>query len=158
MELITGRKAIDESLPDENQHLVAWFRRMLINKDTFPKAIDPNLDLSKETLSSIITVAELAGHCSSREPYQRPDMSHVVNVLSSLAELWKPTEPTDPEDIYGINYEMTLPQALEKWQALEGMSSLDDLYCRLGTNDNTETSIPNRPSGFAASFTSTEGR
>ncbi|XP_073142751.1 receptor protein kinase TMK1-like [Henckelia pumila] len=158
MELITGRKAIDETLPDENQHLVAWFRRMLINKDTFSKAIDPHLDLNKETLSSIITVAELAGHCSSREPYQRPDMGHVVNVLSSLAELWKPTEPADPEDVYGIDYDMTLPQALKKWQAFEGMSYLDDPYSQLGTNDNTGTSIPNRPSGFAVSFTSTDGR
>ncbi|KAA8532433.1 hypothetical protein F0562_032466 [Nyssa sinensis] len=92
MELITGRKAIDETQPEESVHLVAWYRRMHVNKDTFQKAIDPTIDLDEETLASVSTVAELAGHCCSREPYQRPDMSHAVNVLSSLAELWKPAD------------------------------------------------------------------
>ncbi|KAK4423360.1 Receptor protein kinase TMK1 [Sesamum alatum] len=146
------------TLPEESQHLVPWFRRMLINKDAFPKAIDPAIDLNKETLASLSTVAELAGHCTAREPYQRPDMGHAVNVLSSLAELWKPTEPVDPEDMYGIDYDMTLPQALKKWQALEGMSGMDASSSYLGSSDNTQTSIPTRPSGFADSFTSSDGR
>ncbi|CAI9761949.1 unnamed protein product [Fraxinus pennsylvanica] len=152
MEMITGSKALDETLPDDRQHLVPWFRRVLLDKDNFRKAIDPTLDLHEETLASINTVAELAGHCCAREPYQRPDMGHAVNVLSSLAELWKPTEPTDPDDVYGIDYDMTLPQAVKKWQALEGMSGMD------GSTDNTQMSIPTRPSGFADSFTSADGR
>ncbi|KAL3502103.1 hypothetical protein ACH5RR_036552 [Cinchona calisaya] len=155
MELITGRKALDESQPEESAHLVPWFRRMQIGED-FKKAIDPTIHLDEETLASINTVAELAGHCCAREPHQRPDMSHAVNVLSSLAELWKPSEP-DPDDIYGIDYEMTLPQAVKKWQALEGMSSVENTSF-IGSTDNTQTSIPTRPSGFADSFTSTDGR
>uniref|UniRef100_A0A5B6Z495 non-specific serine/threonine protein kinase n=1 Tax=Davidia involucrata TaxID=16924 RepID=A0A5B6Z495_DAVIN len=158
MELITGRKAIDETRQEESVHLVAWFRRMHINKDTFRKAIDPTIDLDEETLASVSTVAELAGHCCAREPYQRPDMSHAVNVLSSLAELWKPADP-DSEDMYGIDLDMTLPQALKKWQALEGSSGIDGSSSSyLGSTDNTQTSIPNRPSGFADSFTSADGR
>ncbi|KAL1568658.1 mitogen activated protein kinase [Salvia divinorum] len=161
MEIITGRKALDESFPDDRQHLVPWFRRMLINKDTFRKAIDQTIEVTEETFGSICTVGELAGHCSAREPYQRPDMGHVVNVLSSLAELWKPSEPADPDDMYGIDYDMTLPQVLKKWQALEGMSLIDGdatSSSYLGSNDNTQTSIPIRPSGFADSFTSADGR
>ncbi|KAJ4973052.1 hypothetical protein NE237_006226 [Protea cynaroides] len=142
MELITGRKALDENLPEDSMHLVTWFRRMHNNKDTFREAIDPTIDLTEETLASISTVAELAGHCCAREPYQRPDLGHSVNVLSSLAELWRPSDP-DSEHIYGINHEMTLPQALKKWQAIM---------------DNTQTSIPTRPSGFVESFTSADGR
>lgn len=157
METITGRKALDENLPEESQHLVPWFRRMLLSKETFHKAIDPDMDIDEETLASISTVAELAGHCSAREPYQRPDMGHAVNVLSSLAELWKPSEPADPDDIYGIDYDMTLPQAVKKWQALEGMSGIDSSSV-FGSNENTQTSIPTRPSGFADSFTSSDGR
>nr|UKD60041.1 receptor kinase TMK1-like protein [Centaurium erythraea] len=156
MELISGRKALDESQPEDSVHLVPWFRRMQMNKETFQKAIDPAIDLSEETLASISTVAELAGHCCAREPHQRPDMSHAVNVLSSLAELWKPVE-TDPDDIYGIDYDMTLPQALKKWQAFEGMSGVDG-SSYMGSSDNTQTSIPTRPSGFADSFTSADGR
>ncbi|XWS22951.1 hypothetical protein CRYUN_Cryun29cG0079800 [Craigia yunnanensis] len=157
MELITGRKALDETQPEESVHLVTWFRRMYVNKDTFRKAIDETIQLDEETLASISTVSELAGHCCAREPYQRPDMSHVVNVLSSLAELWKPAEP-DSDDIYGIDLELSLPQALKKWQAFEGNSNLDDSSSFLASTDTTQTSIPCRPSGFADSFASEDAR
>ncbi|XP_024988305.1 receptor protein kinase TMK1-like [Cynara cardunculus var. scolymus] len=150
MELITGRRALDETQPDESIHLVQWFRKMHINKDTFRKAIDPALDLDEEALASVGKVAELAGHCCAREPYQRPEMSHVVNVLSSLAELWKPSE-LDPDEIYGIDLNTTLPQAVKKWQELEGMSGIDDSLV-IGSGESTQTSIPSQPSGFGNSF------
>ncbi|KAJ1387840.1 Serine-threonine/tyrosine-protein kinase, catalytic domain [Sesbania bispinosa] len=160
MEMITGKKAIDNSQSEENIHLVTWFRRMLLNKDSFRKVIDPTMDVDEEALESLRTVAELAGHCSAREPYQRPDMGHVVNVLAPLVEIWKPAEP-DADDIYGIDLDMTLPQALTKWQAFEGRSTIDlssSSSSILTSGDNTQSSIPTRPSGFAASFTSSDGR
>ncbi|KAL6959631.1 mitogen activated protein kinase [Sarracenia purpurea var. burkii] len=161
MELITGRKALDESQPEESMHLVTWFRRMHVENDTFRKVIDSAIiDLTEETLASISTVAELAGHCCAREPYQRPDMGHAVNVLSSLVELWKPSDQNS-EDIYGIDLEMPLPQALKKWQAFEGRnidSSSSSSSSFLPSLDNSQTSIPTRPNGFAESFTSADGR
>ncbi|CAL5400088.1 unnamed protein product [Camellia sinensis] len=102
MELITGRKALDQTQKEESVHLVTWFRRMHNKKDTFRKAIDPTIDLDEETVASVSTVAELAGHCCARASSQRPDMGHAVNVLSSLTELWKPSDP-DADDIYGID-------------------------------------------------------
>ncbi|KAF7808541.1 receptor protein kinase TMK1-like [Senna tora] len=159
MEMITGRRALDNTQPEENLHLVTWFRRMLINKDTFQKAIDPTIDVNEETLPSISTVAELAGHCCAREPYQRPDMGHAVNVLAPLVEVWKPTE-SNPDDVGGIDLEMSLPQALKKWQAFEGMSTTMDHESSsfLTNGDSTQSSIPTRPPGFGASFTSSDGR
>ncbi|PSS30063.1 Receptor protein kinase [Actinidia chinensis var. chinensis] len=158
MELLTGRKALDESQPEESMHLVTWFRRVHLTKDTFRKAIDPTIDLNEESLASISTVAELAGHCCAREPYQRPDMGHTVNVLSSLVELWKPSDQ-NPEDMFGIDLEISLPQALKKWQAFEGRSHLDSSSSSFFPSlDNTQTSIPARPYGFAESFTSADGR
>lgn len=152
MEMITGRKALDNSQPEENIHLVTWFRRMLLNKDSFQTIIDPTIEVDdEETYASINTIAELAGHCSAREPYQRPDMGHVVNVLSPLIEVWKPTKP-DAEDIYGINFDMTLPEALQKWQAFEG-STLDlttsHSIVHTTSGDNTKSSIHTRPSAIA---------
>ncbi|CAF2090781.1 unnamed protein product [Brassica napus] len=165
MELITGRKALDETQPEDSVHLVTWFRRVAASKEkdenAFKNAIDPNIKLDEETLASVEKVWELAGHCCAREPYQRPDMSHIVNVLSSLTVQWKPTE-VDPDDLYGIDYDLPLPQAVKKWQASEGLSQTGDdsgssssVY---GSKDNTQTSIPTRPSGFADSFTSVDGR
>ncbi|KAL0737419.1 hypothetical protein Bca4012_013629 [Brassica carinata] len=165
MELITGRKALDETQPEDSVHLVTWFRRVAASKEkdenAFKNAIDPNINLDEDTLASVEKVWELAGHCCAREPYQRPDMSHIVNVLSSLTVQWKPTE-VDPDDLYGIDYDLPLPQAVKKWQASEGLSQTGDdsgssssVY---GSKDNTQTSIPTRPSGFADSFTSVDGR
>ncbi|CAH9083495.1 unnamed protein product [Cuscuta europaea] len=161
MELITGRKALDERQPEESMHLVTWFRRMHLTEATFRKTIDPNIDFDEETLASIHTVAELASHCCAREPYQRPDMGHAVNVLSSLVEFWKPSEESS-EDVYGIDFDMSLPQALKKWQAYEegSMSHMDSSTASsyIPSFDNTQTSIPVRPFGFAESLTSTDGR
>lgn len=158
MELVTGRKAIDETQPEESMHLVTWFRRIYLNKDLFRKAIDPVINLNEEIPASISTVAELAGHCCAREPYQRPDMGHAVNVLSSLVELWKPTDQNS-EDMYGIDLKMSLPHALKKWQAYEGRSYMESASSSLLPSlDNTQTSIPTRPYGFAESFTSADGR
>ncbi|XP_071735409.1 receptor protein kinase TMK1 [Rutidosis leptorrhynchoides] len=161
MELITGRKALDETQPEESMHLVTWFRRIHLNKHTFRKSIDQTLDLTEENLASVSKAAELAGHCCAREPYQRPDMSHAVNVLSSLVEMWKPSDETS-DDPYGIDLDLSLPQALKKWQAFEGGSRTMDADASsssfLSSLDNTQTSIPSRPFGFAESFNSLDGR
>ncbi|KAL9237847.1 hypothetical protein vseg_012347 [Gypsophila vaccaria] len=153
MELITGRKALDETMPDESSHLVTWFRRLLINKDNIRKSIDSILDPDDETYEIICKVAELAGHCTAREPHQRPDMGHVVNVLGPLVEQWKPSHQED-EDSYGADLQMSLPQALMRWQADEGSSSMisDMSFSR------TQGSIPAKPSGFADSFDSMDCR
>ncbi|KAJ0467785.1 putative protein kinase RLK-Pelle-LRR-IX family [Helianthus annuus] len=151
MELITGRKALDETLPDERCHLVTWFRRVLISKENILKAIDQTLETeNEETLDSISKVAELAGHCTAREPFQRPDMGHAVNVLGPLVEQWKPSRPEE-EDGYGIDLHMSLPQALQRWQADEGTSRTFDMSF-------TQSSIPSKPSGFADSFDSMDCR
>lgn len=158
MELITGRRALDETQPEESMHLVTWFRRVLASRESFRKAVDPVLDMADDTFPSICTVAELAGHCTAREPFQRPDMGHAVNVLSPLVEQWKPAN-MDSEDCYGIDLDMPLSQALKRWQAVEGgASSLIDEGHSLRSLDNTQTSIPNKPSGFADSFQSADCR
>ena len=153
MEIITGRKALDETMPDERSHLVTWFRRVLINKENLEKAIDQTLDPDQETLESITKAAELAGHCTAREPFQRPDMGHAVNVLGPLVEQWKPTSHEE-EESYGIDLHLSLPQALQRWQADEGTSTMFNGL----SYSQTQSSIPSKPSGFADTFDSTDCR
>ncbi|KAM3696220.1 hypothetical protein ACJW31_06G021800 [Castanea mollissima] len=125
MQLITGRKAVDDTLPDENPHLVTWFCKILNNKEHFPMAIDQTINPDEETMESIYRVAELAGHCTTHKPYQRPNMEHVVNILSPLIGQWKPTShklehkfPTfhGVEHIYGFDQHMSLP--LQRWRTM----------------------------------------
>lgn len=148
MELITGRKALDESLPEEESNLVSWYRMILVNKNRIIESIDPTLDSDDETIESICKVAELAGHCTSREPSQRPDMGHAVNVLSPLVELWKPTSQ-DETDGSSAGHHMSLPQALEKWQNNEDSRTMTDDFSL------TSTSTTSKPSG---TFNSGDGR
>ncbi|CAJ2654757.1 unnamed protein product [Trifolium pratense] len=151
MELLTGLMALDESRPEENRYLAEWFWQIKSNKEKLMAAIDPALDVSEETFESFSTVAELAGHCTAREANHRPDMGHAVKVLSELVEKWR---PVDEEFDYsgGVDFGQPLPQLLKFWKEAD---SNDVSYTSL---ENSKGSIPNKPSGFAESFTSSDGR
>ncbi|KAI3471757.1 hypothetical protein Pfo_028410 [Paulownia fortunei] len=151
MELLTGMMALDEDRPEESQYLVAWFWHIKSSKEKLIAAIDPALDTKEETFLSISIIAELAGHCTAREPGQRPDMGHAVNVLASLVEKWKPIDD-DTEEYCGIDYSLPLNQMVKDWQEAEGK---DVSYMDL---EDSKGSIPARPAGFAESFTSVDGR
>ncbi|GAA0140069.1 hypothetical protein LIER_01492 [Lithospermum erythrorhizon] len=153
MEIITGRKALDETLPDERSHLVSWFRRVLINKDNIRKSIDPTLDPDDDTYGYICKVTELAGHCTAREPSQRPDMGHAVNVLGPLVEQWKPSNQEE-EESSGIDLHMSLSQTLQRWQADEGTSRMFDDF----SYSQSHSSIPSKPTGFGDTFSSMDCR
>ncbi|CAL1404372.1 unnamed protein product [Linum trigynum] len=138
MELITGRKALDDTVEDETSHLVTWFRMMMnSNKNNIQAAIDGALtvvhnqdqDEHESTLEAIHKVAQLAGHCTATEPSQRPEMGHAVNVLAPLVEQWTPSnnqydqyssttgDLQEQQGSAGIDLNMTLPQALQRWKA-----------------------------------------
>ncbi|KAF3442744.1 hypothetical protein FNV43_RR16661 [Rhamnella rubrinervis] len=151
MELLTGMMALDEDRPEETQYLAAWFWHIKSDEKKLMAAIDPSLDIKEETFGSIYTIAELAGHCTGREPSQRPDMGHAVNVLAPLVEKWKPLDD-DTEEYSGIDYSLPLTQMVKGWQEAEGK---DSSYMDL---QDSKGSIPARPTGFADSFTSADGR
>ncbi|KAK7337314.1 hypothetical protein VNO77_17880 [Canavalia gladiata] len=151
MELLTGLMALDEDRPEESQYLAAWFWHIKSDKKKLMAAIDPVLDVKEETFESISIIAELAGHCTAREPNQRPDMGHAVNVLAPLVEKWKPFDD-DTEEYSGIDYSLPLNQMVKGWQEAEGK---DLSYMDL---EDSKSSIPARPTGFADSFTSADGR
>lgn len=126
MEIITGRKALDETMPEEKSHLVTWFRRLLVNQDHLRESVDRALQLDDETYESICKVAELAGHCTAPDAPHRPDMGHIVNILRPLVEQWRPSSEPE-ENGGGIDLNISLPQTLRMWQAEEGTSRLVDV-------------------------------
>jgi hypothetical protein len=157
MELMTGRRALDETQSEENMHLVTWFQRLMhADKENFRSMIDATIDVDEEAYRTLCIVAELAGHCTSREPYSRPDMSHAVSVLTPLVEQWMPTDRRHGEAMSSFcdhDLELSLPQALKQWQEYEGDATMSHRF-----DDSTKSSLPVRPLGFADSFTSTDGR
>ncbi|KAM7269505.1 hypothetical protein ACFE04_025002 [Oxalis oulophora] len=88
------------------------------------------------------------------------DVARGVEYLHSLAHQSFIHRDLKPSNILlGIDLDMTLPQALRKWQTLEeGNSNMDDssLSSFFGTRDNTVNSISTRPPEFADSFKSTD--
>ncbi|XP_062227205.1 receptor protein kinase TMK1-like [Phragmites australis] len=154
MELITGMTALDDSHVDEEiRHLATWFCQIRKDQEKLRAAIDPALDLTDEILESISVVAELAVHCTAREPSQRPGMGHAVTVLVPMVEKWKPVND-EAEDYLGIDLHLPLLQMVKSWQDAEG-SMADGSILSL---EDSKGSIPARPAGFAESFTSADGR
>ncbi|CAN1164855.1 Receptor-like kinase TMK4 [Linum perenne] len=143
MEMITGRKALDESMEDETGHLVTWFRMMMNNgNQNIQMIMDVTLTIHKQdkdyesTIETVDKVAELAGHCTIGEPSQRPEMGHVVNVLAPLVEQWTPLQQQQQQQHhgvanhsgeehmgFGIDLYQTLPEALQRWQAEQDFST-----------------------------------
>ncbi|KAK6937858.1 Leucine-rich repeat-containing N-terminal, plant-type [Dillenia turbinata] len=134
MELITGSKSLDETRPEEQKHLVTWFRRL--QKNEIMNLLDPTLHTDEEMFGSISKVSELARHCTAREPYQRPDMGHAVNVLAPLVDQWRPSHQY--EDSFDVGDQMSLSRELERWQE----------------EDSTITATSLRPSEFPDSISS----
>lgn len=149
MELLTGLMALDEGRPEESRYLANWFWQIKSSRERLMAAVDAALN---EDEASISIVAELAGHCTAREPNHRPDMGHIVNVLSQLVEKWKPVDD-ELDCCSGIDYRLPLPQLLKAWQEIEsnGTSYTNNL-------NDSKGSIPARPTGFADSLNSTDAR
>ncbi|XP_057483527.1 receptor-like kinase TMK3 [Actinidia eriantha] len=151
MEILTGLVALDEQRSEESRYLAEWFWKIKANKEMLISAIDPALNVKEDIFDSIYIIAELAGHCTARDPYHRPEMGHAVNVLAQLVEKWKPFDG-DTEEYSGINYTLPLPEMLKGWQEAE---TKDFSGTSLG---DSKGSIPAIPTAFKELFTSAEAR
>ncbi|CAM8967643.1 unnamed protein product [Rhodiola kirilowii] len=153
MELLTGLTALDENRPEDTRYLAQWFSQIKSNKEKLMEAMDKTLGLKTDDSieESISIVAELAGHCTARDPNHRPDMGYAVTVLAPLVEKWQPVKH-ESDDCSGINYDLALPEMLKGWRENDGRDM------SLNSVDNSQGSLPSRPVGFADSFTSIDGR
>uniref|UniRef100_A0A7N0VEK5 Protein kinase domain-containing protein n=1 Tax=Kalanchoe fedtschenkoi TaxID=63787 RepID=A0A7N0VEK5_KALFE len=121
MELLTGVKALDEKRPEETRNLAQWFSQIKDEKEKLLEAIVSTLDIKADgsEVEGISVVAELAGHCTAKDPSHRPGMSYVVNVLALLVERWQPVKNEGYSG--GVNLEQTsLSELVEGWKASEG--------------------------------------
>ncbi|CAJ1936378.1 unnamed protein product [Sphenostylis stenocarpa] len=80
LELLTGRKSYDSSLPRGEQFLVKWAVPQLHDIDALSKMVDPSLngEYPKKSLSRF---ADIISSCIQHEPEFRPAMSEIVQDL-----------------------------------------------------------------------------
>ncbi|KAG4911641.1 hypothetical protein JHK82_052246 [Glycine max] len=83
LEMLTGRRAVDQRVPRKEQNLVEWLRPRLREKDNFHYLMDPRLG-GQYPMKSARRALWLATHCIRHNPKSRPLMSEVVRELKSL--------------------------------------------------------------------------
>lgn len=83
LELLTGRRATDKSRPKSEQNLVDWAKPYLTNSRRLRCIMDPRL-AGQYSVKGAKQMANLALHCVSVNPKDRPRMSTIVETLESL--------------------------------------------------------------------------
>ncbi|CAM8892965.1 hypothetical protein QQ045_024500 [Rhodiola kirilowii] len=91
LEIITGRKAIDNSKPTGEQNLVAWARPLFKDRRKFPQMVDPLLQ-GQYPFRGMYQALAVAAMCVQEQPNMRPLIADVVTALSYLA-----SQKYDPE-------------------------------------------------------------
>ncbi|CAL9179398.1 unnamed protein product [Musa hybrid cultivar] len=84
LELLTGRKPFDSSLPRAEQHLVRWASSQLHDIDALRRMMDPSI--GQFPVRSLSRFADIISRCTQQEPEYRPPMSEVVQDLARVFE------------------------------------------------------------------------
>ncbi|KAJ0984129.1 hypothetical protein J5N97_002485 [Dioscorea zingiberensis] len=85
LEMLIGRRAMDQSRPSRERSLVEWVRPLLVYNRKLQKIIDPRMK-GQYCFTKAQKVANLAHQCLSQNPKDRPTMSQVVEILDLVQE------------------------------------------------------------------------
>ena len=111
MEIITRRKFVDNSLPQNAILLVPTFITNFLDEEKFRNIVDPTLELNDVDWNSLLEVAKFAYHCTEEEPESRPGMNNCVVVLSKMVHKWNHKDIGSDK---GESSSMGLKQLVEK--------------------------------------------
>ncbi|CAK9205172.1 unnamed protein product [Sphagnum troendelagicum] len=84
LELITGRKGLDETRPQGEQYLMAW-ARPLLDERNLDKLVDPQLG-STYNVSQMQAMISAAVLCVQQSSQQRPKISEVLKMLDEFSD------------------------------------------------------------------------
>ncbi|KAF8081053.1 hypothetical protein N665_0908s0009 [Sinapis alba] len=84
LELITGRRAVDTTKPNDEQNLVAWAQPIFRDPKRYPDMADPILkkNFSERGINQAVAITSM---CLQEEPTARPLISDVMVALSFLS-------------------------------------------------------------------------
>ncbi|CAL0320681.1 unnamed protein product [Lupinus luteus] len=95
LELLTGRKPVDHTMPRGQQSLVTWATPRL-SEDKVKQCVDPKLK-GEYPPKGVAKLAAVAALCVQYEGEFRPNMSIVVKALQPLLKTAAPAAPAAPE-------------------------------------------------------------
>ncbi|KAF7112256.1 hypothetical protein RHSIM_RhsimUnG0252000 [Rhododendron simsii] len=84
LEIITGRRVIDNSRPSEEQNLVTWAQPLFKDKRKFSLMADPSLE-GNYPIKGLYQALAIAAMCLQEEASVRPLISDVVTALAFLS-------------------------------------------------------------------------
>ncbi|KAJ4872016.1 Protein kinase superfamily protein [Raphanus sativus] len=94
LELITGRKAIDNARAPGEHNLVAWARPLFKDRRKFPKMADPSLQ-GRYPMRGLYQALAVAAMCLQEQAATRPLIGDVVTALTYLAsQTFDPNAPS----------------------------------------------------------------
>ncbi|XP_027931818.1 probable serine/threonine-protein kinase PBL23 [Vigna unguiculata] len=94
LEMITGRRVIEYSRPEEEQNLVLWAQPLLKDRKKFTQMADPLLK-DEYPVKSLYQALAVAAMCLQEEDETRPLISDVVTAVEFLAR--KKIEVDEPQ-------------------------------------------------------------
>ncbi|CAL5337830.1 unnamed protein product [Camellia sinensis] len=98
LEIITGRKAIDNTRAPGEHNLVAWARPLFKDRRKFPKMADPLLQ-GRYPIRGLYQALAVAAMCLQEQAATRPLIGDVVTALTYLAsQTYDPNVPTTPRN------------------------------------------------------------
>ncbi|XP_022157306.1 probable serine/threonine-protein kinase PBL18 isoform X2 [Momordica charantia] len=86
LELLTGRRNLDNRHPKEERNLVKWSRPFLADDCRLSLIMDPQLKGRFPSKASRM-VADIAQRCLQKDPSERPTMRTIVERLSSIQDM-----------------------------------------------------------------------
>ncbi|XP_006294153.2 probable serine/threonine-protein kinase PBL6 [Capsella rubella] len=84
LELITGRKAVDNTRARNDQCLVEWARPLFKDRKNFKKMVDPLME-GEYPIRGLYQALAIAAMCVQEQPSMRPVIADVVMALDHLA-------------------------------------------------------------------------
>ncbi|EPS57281.1 protein kinase 1, partial [Genlisea aurea] len=84
LEMITGRRAIDDSRSGPEQNLVEWAKPMFKDRSKFREMVDGALE-GRYPIRGLYQIIAIAAMCIQEQPRLRPPISDVVKALNFLA-------------------------------------------------------------------------
>ncbi|XP_030548919.1 probable serine/threonine-protein kinase PBL7 [Rhodamnia argentea] len=107
LEIITGRKAIDNSKAAGEHNLVAWARPLFRDRRKFSQMADPTLQ-GQYPARGLYQALAVAAMCVQEQPNMRPVIADVVTALSYLAsQMYDP----DSESAQSFRSSSSTPRA-----------------------------------------------
>ncbi|XP_052187062.1 probable serine/threonine-protein kinase PBL5 isoform X2 [Diospyros lotus] len=99
LEIITGRKAIDNTRSPAEQNLVAWARPLFKDRRKFSEMADPMLE-GQYPVRGLYQALAICAMCVQEKPTLRPLIADIVTALNYLAsQTFKPQPPSDQSSL-----------------------------------------------------------